>query len=255
MAEENSAVAQPTSVGDLKRKMKIEGTVKRVELYGAFVDIGTGAPAILHVSQLGDKGNRVADAVKVGETVNVWIDKVDTDKDQVMVTLVEPLAVEWGDLSEGAQFKGKVTRLEAFGAFVSIGAEKDGLVHVSEISHDYIKDPKQALSVGDEVQVQVLSYSRRKRRINLSIKNLLDKPEAMVAEQEAYDDFVYEEEEVEEEVPTAMEFALRQAMGDDDYTPTRRRKNDKSGRKKDRRRRQRERDDIIARTLEASQFD
>ncbi len=255
MADGNGAVAQPTTVGDLQRKMKVTGTVKRTELYGAFIDLGVGTDAILHVSQLGDRGTRVADAMKPGDSIDVWVDKVKVDENQVMVTLIEPLGVEWRDLAPEKAFTGKVTRLENFGAFVSIGAEKDGLVHISEISHEYIKHPSQALGVGDEVEVQVLSFSKRKRRINLSIKNLLDKPEAVVAQEEFARGEVFEEEP-QEEVPTAMEFALRRAMNDDeeddneDYHPSRRRM--PKNKKQKRRRRQRERDDIIARTLEIS---
>ncbi|MBK9052128.1 MAG: S1 RNA-binding domain-containing protein [Chloroflexi bacterium] len=63
-----------------------------------------------------------------------------------------------------------------FGAFVDIGAEKEGLVHISELSHDYVKHPSEAVRVGDEVSVKVLNFSKRKRRINLSVKALLEKP-------------------------------------------------------------------------------
>lgn len=245
-------VAAPTSIGDLKRKMALKGTIKRTELYGAFVDIGIGVDAIIHVSQLG-QGQRVKDALTVGDEINVWVDKVDTERNQVIVTMIAPLAVEWADLGEGQVYNGKIVRLENFGAFVSIGAEKEGLVHVSEINHDYIKHPSQALTVGEEVQVQVLTFSRKKRRINLSIKALLEAPESA---QNTYvgstKNFKIEDEEPEEEQQTAMEIALRMAMGDE--IPERPRKKKKTQKGSKRRNKARSaREDIFARTLELSE--
>lgn len=244
VASEEAAVTE--EVKGLQRKAKVTGTVKRVELYGAFVDIGEEADAILHVSQISG-GKRASDAVKVGEQIEVWVDKIDSERNQVFLTMVEPLALDWQDLEEGQTYTGKVTRLENFGAFINIGAEKEGLVHVSELSHDFIRHPSQAVNVGDEVEVKVLSFSRRKRRINLSIKALLDAPER----EQAYNnnDFDYEEEEEEiEEMPTSMEMALRRAMGDDSPMP-RGKKKKRRGTKYNRRRSQQ---DIIERTLRLS---
>lgn len=236
--------APPTSIQDLVRKTKITAKVKRVELYGAFVDIGVGVNAILHVSQI-TGGKRIKDVLKAGDEITIYVDKVDVDSKKIMVSMIEPLAVEWRDLAEGNTYTGKVVRHENFGAFIDIGAEKEGLVHISEISHDYIRHPNQAIAVGDEVEVKVLSYSRKKRRINLSIKALLAAPEKEVS------DFIEEvfeldvEDEVEEDVPTAMEYAIRRAMGSD-APPLKARKKGKKGR----RRRRRSQDDIMGRTLE-----
>lgn len=247
--EESAApeVAAPTSINEVKRKMALKGTIKRTELYGAFVDVGVGVDAIIHVSQLG-QGKRVKDALTVGDEIDVWVDKVDLERNQIIVTTNAPLAVEWQDLGEGQVYNGKIVRLENFGAFVSIGAEKEGLVHVSEINHDYIKHPSQALTVGEEVQVQVLTFSRKKRRINLSIKALLEAPES---DRNVYvgstKNFKIEDDEPEEEQQTAMEIALRMAMGDD--APPRRKKNKKKGSKR-RNKARNAREDIFNRTLE-----
>lgn len=244
--------SSPTSIQNLERKMKVKGTVRSVELYGAFVDIGVGVDGILHISQLdGRKANRIADVLNVGDEVDLWIDSINRETGQIMLTMVEPQAVDWPDLAEGKVFTGTVTRLENFGAFVNIGAEKDGLVHVSELSHDFVKHPSQAVAVGDEVQVQVLTFSKRKRRINLSIKALLEKPgQAEPSYEPAYEEWVDDEPEVQEEMPTAMEIAMRQAMGEPidsiaDFRDGRRSK--KSRRRNKKRRRQQA--EIIARTL------
>jgi ribosomal protein S1 len=240
-------VTTPTSINDLKPKMQIKGTVSRLELYGAFIDLGIGKNALIHISQMGKEHiNRVADVLKIGDEVSVWVDKVDTERGQIMVTMVPPLAVDWSDLNKGQVYTGNVKRLENFGAFIDIGAEREGLVHISELSHNYVKQPSEVIAVGDEVQVQVLGYSKRKRRIDLSIKNLLEKPESDKSEATPAEVYAFEEE-VEEDVPTAMEFALRQAMGDS--MPVR---SKKRGNKK-RRRRQKireQQEDILSRTLQ-----
>jgi ribosomal protein S1 len=239
--------SSPSSIGDLQPKMKITATVKQVELYGAFVDIGIGANAILHISKIGDRVNRVADTLAVGDEIEVWVEKVDPEKGQVTVTMIAPLAVDWSDLKEGQVYTGTVTRLENFGAFVSIGAEKDGLVHISELSHDYVKQASEAVSVGDEVQVKVLGFSRKKRRIDLSRKALLESSQdaaALPVEDIAED--VEEDEEVV--LPTAMEIALRRAMdqtGDDQRSQQKTSKATKSKRE--------QQDDILSRTLKLSQ--
>lgn len=234
------ALVQPSSLGDLNRKDKLAGTVKRTELYGAFLDVGLDTDAILHVSQV-PGGRRIQDILQEGQTVEVWVDKADPERNQLIVTMMEPLAVEWSDLDEGNTYKGTVKRLENFGAFVDIGAEKEGLVHVSEISHDYIRHPSQAVTVGEEVDVQVLSYSKRKRRINLSMKALIEQPEKEV---EDFIDEVFDLDEEEDEMPTAMEAAFRKASGG--------KKRPGSGKKKRRggRRRNDYQDDILERTLD-----
>ena len=215
-AELAIAPATPQSIGDLKRKTKLSGSVKRVELYGAFVDLGLGTDGILHISQIGqDRVNRVSDVLQVGQAVDVWVDRVNPSQNQIILTMVEPIGVEWGDLEENQVYTGKVMRLEAFGAFVDIGAEKEGLVHISELSHDYVKHPSEAVRVGDEVSVKVLNFSKRKRRINLSIKALLEKPvpETPVKMEEP-EEYYDEVEEPEDEPLTAMELAFRMALGD-----------------------------------------
>jgi small subunit ribosomal protein S1 len=253
--EAAEAPVKVESINDLKPKMKVVGTVKRLELYGAFIDIGIDANALIHISQLSDGHvNRVNDVLNVGDEVEVWVNKVDPERQQVMVTMVAPLAVEWNDLKRGQVYTGTVARLENFGAFINIGAEREGLVHISELSHDYVKSPQEVVNVGDEVQVQVLNFSKRKRRIDLSMKALQDKPEAEYKPVQAdYEEIAEEEEEEFGELPTAMEIALRRAMGDDlkemESTKGHNGKS-KGGRKQRRQNKRRSREDIYNRTLQ-----
>lgn len=222
------------SLGEVKPKMKVNGTVKRVDLYGAIIDLGIDATALIHISKLGaEQINRVSDVLKVGDSLVAWVESVNPDRQpQIMLTLVEPLAVDWNDLKEGQIYTGKVTRLENYGAFVNIGAEREGLVHISELSHEYVKSPNEVISVGQEVTVKVLGFNRRKRRIDLSMKALVEQPAAATSSvsngkgkgkggrnnSPAYvpDPSDYEEADEEfEEMPTAMEIALRRALGNE----------------------------------------
>jgi ribosomal protein S1 len=240
----------PASIDELTPKMKLEGTVARLELYGAFIDIGVGTNALIHISKLGNEHvNRVSDVLSVGDTVTVWVDKVNPEQGQIMVTMVEPLAVDWGDLKKGQTFSGTVTRLENYGAFIDIGAEREGLVHISEISHEYVKHPSEQLSVGDEVQVEVLDFSRRKRRIDLSIKNLQEKPQDITTIVEE-PSMVEEEVEELEEVPTAMEVALRKAMGDEPVDAVVQSQKNRGRRKNSKKKSQKDQDDLLSRTLQ-----
>ena len=96
--------------------------------------------------------------------------------------MIEPLMLEWREMKPDMVVKGKVSRLEAYGAFVDFGAERPGLVHVSEISHDYIKSPSEVLKEGDEVEAKILDVDRRKKQIRLSIKATQAKPEEIPAQ-------------------------------------------------------------------------
>ena len=251
---ETEAAPTPTSIEELQPKMKLHGTVTRLELYGAFIDVGVGVNALVHISRLSTGHvNRVSDVIQVGDEVTLWIDKVDPEKKQIMVTLIEPLKVDWRDLENGQTYTGTITRLENYGAFVDIGAEREGLVHISEISHDYVKHPSEQLNVGDEVQVQVLGFSKRKRRIDLSIKNMLEKPEREEAPVYSKSEPVvsFEPEEEFDEMPSAMEFAFRQAMGDESVDAISYGKRKKQSRKSRKRKRsRRDQDELLDRTLQ-----
>lgn len=252
-AEEVVEEVELTGIAALNRKDQLTGTVTRLELYGAFIDVGLENQALIHISKLGNEHvNRVADVLSVGQEVTVWVEKADAARKQLMVTMIEPLAVEWRDLKNGQTYTGTVSRLENYGAFINIGAEREGLVHISELSHDYVKQPSEVVNVGDEVQVQVLGFSKRKRRIDLSMKALMEKPEIeslFQTQQNQVEEYDYEEEEDDGDVPTAMELALRKAFGNDNLRPEGRRrgKNKKKRRRRERGRSQQ--DALLERTL------
>jgi ribosomal protein S1 len=229
------------TIDQLKAGAELTGTVKRIELYGAFVDIGLGTDALLHISQLGKPNVRnVEDVVKVGEQATVYVLKVDQEAGKVALSLVKPPAVNWDTLAEGDMLEGEVVRVETFGAFVDIGAERPGMVHVSEIADGYVKSPSDKVKVGDKVQVRVLKVNKKKRQIDLSMKA----PEERV-EMPQFD-------EPEEELPTAMALALRKAMaqGDDgDYDADEAYMDGGKSRRGKQGRRNKIQEDILARTL------
>lgn len=162
---------KPSSLNDLSVGMALQGTVKRIELYGAFVDIGIGTDGLLHISQLGQPNVRnVEDVVKTGDTITVYVLKIDPETRRIALSLGRPPAVSWDTLAEGSVVTGKISRLEKFGAFVDIGAERDGMIHVSELANGYVNAPEDVVKVGDEITARVIAVNRKKKRIDLSLK-------------------------------------------------------------------------------------
>jgi ribosomal protein S1 len=225
---------QPTSqsLSSIKPGQKIEGKVSKVELFGAFVDVGLDHPGLIHISQLKrGRVNRVQDIVKEGDEVEVWVQKVDPNSNRLELTMIKPVEVKWGDLKPGKNYQGSVVRLENFGAFVDIGAERHGLVHVSEMRDDYVRDPAEVVSVGDTIEVRVLDVDRKKRQIRLSMKEDAEE--------------ILEEVEPAEEIPTAMEVALRQALDENEDEPVKAPKEEVKRKKQSQ-----QLEDILSRTLQ-----
>jgi ribosomal protein S1 len=230
MSDEKTTEA-PKSVEALQTGMAIKGKVKRIELYGAFVDIGVGQDALLHISQLGKKVNNVEDVIKVDDEITAFVLKVDKTAGRVAISLQKPATVSWDEIAPGTTLTGTVTRIEKFGVFVDVGAERPGLVHVSELADNYVQNPSDIVQTGQEVTVRVIKVNRKKRQIDLTMKE-----EAQTVAE------VFADED-NEEVPTAMALAFRKAMDTQDED-----KAEKS-RKANKRSINAEREDILARTL------
>ena len=187
------------SLKDLKPAQQLHGRITKIELFGAFVDVGLEQQGLIHISQLNQgKVNRVDDIVHQGDEVDVWVLRVDPNADRLDLTLVKPIALKWKDIRPGNKYSGEVIRLEKFGAFIDIGAERPGLVHVSEMRDEYVSDPGELVKVGEKVEVSVLDIDSKKRQIRLSMKAA-----------EMVEDL---DDEPEEALPTAMEIALREAI-------------------------------------------
>lgn len=229
-------MVEPPQFGwhDLQPGLKTTGKVLRLEKFGAFVDIGAETDGLVHVSEMGTgRVSAPADVVSEGDMVTVWVKDVDRKTRRISLTMLEPPEVDIRSLKPEMILTGKVKRLETFGAFVDVGAGRDGMIHVSEMGRGYVGNPAEILSVGDEVQVRVVEVDPRRGRISLSMKDL---PAA---------DLSWEVEE--EEGPSSMELALRMAMGSEGmpypaHKASRRRQ-------KESKRHSREQDEIIYRTL------
>jgi len=212
-----------TSSADLERKMHLKGKVVKTNQAGAIIDIGVEKPALLHVSQIvaDDKNQtlRVEDYLQDGQEVEVYIRNIRGDR--IEVSMKEPLAMEWRELKKDMVVKGKVTAIEKFGVFVEIGAERPGMVHVSELTHGYVRNPSEVVNVGDEVEAKVLDINRRKKQIKLSMKAMqpgLDEIEGVTItparkRRKSKGNKQPEKEQTPaESEPTVMEIALRAAM-------------------------------------------
>ena len=159
------------------------------------------------------------------------------------MTMIEPLPLEWREIREGMVVTGTVERLEKYGAFVEIGAERPGLVHISELAHGFIRAPEDAVSVGEEIEVKILNVNRRRKQIKLSLKATQETPQEVVKKVQKR---VVENEVEQKPVPTAMEMAMREAMeksqgNDEDQTNPATKKNLHDNE---------EMDGILSRTLE-----
>jgi predicted RNA-binding protein with RPS1 domain len=216
----------------LEPKTKLNGKILKTTLAGALVDIGQSLPGVIHISQLQQEAvNKVEDVVKEGQTVDVWVRRV--KKDRIELTMIEPLRYEWKEIEPDIIVKGKVVRVETYGAFVDFGAERPGLVHVSELTRGYVKTAAEVVKDGDEIEAKVLEVDRRKRQIRLSMKALqpeiveepkperedrkkfagasgMDKRKGKGKKQE--DDYQMEVEAPVEPQFTAMQIAWQQAL-------------------------------------------
>jgi ribosomal protein S1 len=238
MSTESGEVTPPAlSIADLKPKMELRGTVKKIIVSGAFVDIGVGQDGLLHISQLSTESvKNVSDVLKEGDEVTVWVRKIDPAQGRIDLTMVRPLGMAWNEIRVGQVLSGKIVRVEKFGAFVEVGAERPGMVHVSELTSGYVNAPQDVVKVGDDVQVKVIKVNPKRKQIDLSMK-ALEEPVQMAQDDD------------DESVPTAMELALRRAMQGTELAqefnvPRKKTRRDKAG---DKHRKQQE--EILSRTL------
>ncbi len=170
----------------LEEGKKLTGTVKSLTSYGAFVDIG-GMDGMIHISEL--SWNRIkhpSEIVNVGDVVEVTIKKLDEETKKISLGFKKlednPWEILKRDYPVGTDCKAKIVGLASFGAFANILPGIDGLIHISQISWERIKTPADVLHVGDEVDVRITEVDFDKKRVSLSMKELLAKPEETIAE-------------------------------------------------------------------------
>jgi len=168
-----SAVAENTDV--------IEGVVKKITTYGMFVDIG-GVDGLVHYSEISYKGPVNPGSIyKEGDKVLVKVIKYDNEKKHLSLSIKAAMPDPWDEIKDGLEvgdtIKVTVSNIEPYGAFVDLGNDIEGFLHISEISWDKnIKNPKDHISEGEELDVEVIEIDAKDRRLRVSLKNLLKKP-------------------------------------------------------------------------------
>jgi len=158
----------------LSKGMRLKGTVSSIVDFGAFVDLG-GIDGLIHISELSwSHVNHPSEVVKVGEEVEVEVLDVDLQRERISLGLKQTTEDPWTKLVEtypvGTIVDGKVTKIVPFGAFIELGDNVEGLVHISEMAQKHIDSPAQVVHVGDTVKVKVMDVNVERRRISLSMK-------------------------------------------------------------------------------------
>ena len=169
-AEAMKKLFDTIKVGDV-----IEGTVKNITDFGAFIDLG-GADGLLHISEMSwGRVESPKKVFKVGETVRAFIKDIQGNK--VALSMKFPDQNPWADAEEkfavGNVVTGKVARMTDFGAFVELLPGVDALLHVSQISRDHIEKPSDVLKAGQEITAKIVDFNLEEKKISLSIKALL----------------------------------------------------------------------------------
>ena len=169
------------NIGDV-----IEGTVKNITDFGAFIDLG-GADGLLHISEMSwGRVDNPKKIYKVGDTVKVFIKDIKDTK--IALSVKFPEENPWNNAAEkyavGNVVTGKVARMTDFGAFVELAPGVDALLHVSQISRDHVEKPADVLSIGQEIEAKIVDFDEADRKISLSMKALAQNTEAEAAEEE-----------------------------------------------------------------------
>ena len=184
--EESRAEARSELVSSLKEGQELQGVVKNITDYGAFIDLG-GVDGLLHVTDISWKRiNHPSEVLSVGQSVNVKIIRFNEESQRISLGMKQLENDPWVDVASkfaaGQRYKGRVTNIADYGAFVELGDGVEGLVHVSEMSWTKKNvHPSKIVSTSQEVEVQVLDVDLTKRRISLGLKQTQENPWATLA--------------------------------------------------------------------------
>ncbi|WP_195852067.1 30S ribosomal protein S1 [Aerococcus mictus] len=181
IAREQAEAERAEKLAQFEEGEVVEGTVARLANFGAFVDLG-GIDGLVHISQIAHHHvNHPSDELEVGQTVKVKILSIDEDRDRISLSTKAATPSPWEDIEEkapkGAELDGVVRRIVDFGAFVEVFPGVEGLVHISQISHEHVNHPSDKLEEGQDIKVKVLDVNPEEHRLSLSIKALEEAPE------------------------------------------------------------------------------
>ena len=180
VVEAEAAAARAEVFGKLNVGDVVTGKVARITSFGAFIDLG-GVDGLVHLTELSHERNvSPKSVVTVGEEIEVKVLDLNEEEGRVSLSLKATTPGPWDGveqkLAAGDVIEGTVKRLTDFGAFVEVLPGIDGLVHISQISHKRVENPKDALKVGQEVTVKVLEVNAAAERVSVSIKALEERP-------------------------------------------------------------------------------
>ena len=205
--EETRAEERAELIANLKEGQVLQGVVKNITDYGAFVDLG-GIDGLLHVTDISWKRvNHPTDALQVGQTVDVQVIRFNSETQRISLGMKQLEADPWDGVAAKyplrARFTGRVTNITDYGAFVELEAGVEGLVHVSEMSWTKKNfHPGKIISTSQEVEVMVLDVDPQRRRISLGLKQCMDNPWGSFAENNPVG------AEMEGEIKNITEFGL-----------------------------------------------
>jgi small subunit ribosomal protein S1 len=205
--EESRAEQRAEVIGNLTEGQAVDGVVKNITEYGAFVDLG-GVDGLLHVTDMAwRRVNHPSEILSIGETIKVQVIKINKDTHRISLGMKQLQADPWDDVEArfplGSVHQGRVTNITDYGAFVELEAGVEGLVHVSEMSWTKKNvHPGKIVSTSQEVDVMVLEIDSAKRRVSLGLKQTQRNPWEVFAETHP------EGAEVEGEVKNITEFGL-----------------------------------------------
>ncbi len=168
----------PNPLDSLEVGQVIKGKVTSIKDFGAFVNIN-GVEGLIHISEISwDRIDKVEDVLKVGDLIDVFILGIDKDSRKVSLGLKQLSPDPWEKVEEiypiGSTVNGTISRITTFGAFVKLEKGLEGLIHISELSHDHVKKVEDVVHSGQQVEVKVLRIIPEEQKIGLSIKQLLE---------------------------------------------------------------------------------
>jgi len=201
IAREAKAQQQAEAWKNIVEGAELKGTVKQLEKFGAFVDLG-GVDGLVHISELSwGRIKSPSEVLSVGQVVNVYVLSVDSEKKKISLGYRKAEDNPWNNIEAkynvGDTVEVKIERLVPFGAFAQIEVGLEGLIHISQISHKRIGTPAEALKVGQYVNAKIMEIDMEKKKVELSMKELEEPEIDLKAE--------VKEETAEEKVETVEE--------------------------------------------------
>ena len=201
IAREERDRKQAEAWSNIKEGAELKGTVKQLEKFGAFVDLG-GVDGLIHISELSwGRIKSPSEVLSVGQVVNVYVLSIDNEKKKISLGYRKAEDNPWNNIEAkynvGDTVEVKIEKIMPFGAFAQIELGLEGLIHISQISHKRIGNPSEVLKVGQYVNAKIMEIDQEKKKVELSMKEL-EEPVLELAEKASAEEKVEETTTTEE---------------------------------------------------------